>query len=61
MLVLTRKKEEKITIGNDPQIVITIVRIEGDKVSLGIETDRKIPIWRNELLERTLALETVES
>lgn len=51
MLVLTRKKEEKITIGNNPQIVITILKIQGDKVSIGIEADRDTPIYRNELLK----------
>lgn len=51
MLVLTRKKEEKITIGNDRKIVITILKIQGDKVSIGIEADRDTPIYRNELLQ----------
>ncbi len=51
MLVLTRKREEKITIGNNPQIVITILKIQGDKVSIGIEADRDTPIYRNELLK----------
>lgn len=51
MLVLTRKREEKITIGKNPEIVITILKIQGDKVSIGIEADRDTPIYRNELLQ----------
>ena len=51
MLVLTRKREEKITIGKNPKIVITILKIQGDKVSIGIEADRDTPIYRNELLQ----------
>lgn len=51
MLVLTRKSEEKITIGKENKIVITILKIQGDKVSIGIEADRDTPIFRNELIE----------
>lgn len=50
MLVLTRKSEEKIVIGKKKQIVITILKIQGDKVSIGIEADKETPIYRNELL-----------
>lgn len=53
MLVLTRKAEEKIVIGKGPnQIVITILRIQGDKVSVGIEADKETPIYRDELLTK---------
>lgn len=52
MLVLTRKREEKITIGNNPEIVITVLKIQGDKVSIGIEADRNTPVFRTELLSR---------
>lgn len=51
MLVLTRKSEEKITIGKDKKIIITILKIQGDKVSIGIEADKETPIFRNELIE----------
>ncbi len=50
MLVLTRKAEEKIVIGKNKKIVITILKIQGDKVSIGIEADKETPIYRNELL-----------
>ena len=51
MLVLTRKSEEKITIGKDKKVIITILKIQGDKVSIGIEADKDTPIFRNELIE----------
>jgi len=51
MLVLTRKAEEKIIIGTKNKIVVTILKIQGDKVSVGIEADRETPIYRNELVE----------
>lgn len=50
MLVLTRKKEQQITIGQN--IVITILKIQGDKVSIGVEADRNTPVYRTELLTR---------
>lgn len=49
MLVLSRKKNEKIVI--DENIVITIVEIRGDKVRLGIEAPRDVPIHRSEVYD----------
>jgi carbon storage regulator len=48
MLCLTRKKEEKIVIGEN--ITITIIAIHGGSVRLGIEAPRDVPIHRSELL-----------
>lgn len=50
MLVLTRKPGEKIIINDD--IVLTVVRIQGDKVRVGIEAPRNIPVHRQEVLDR---------
>lgn len=50
MLVLTRKRTESIHIGDD--IKVTIVRVDGDKVRLGIEAPRNIMIAREELREK---------
>lgn len=47
MLVLSRKKNESIVV-NDT-IVITVVEIRGDKVRLGIEAPREVPIHRSEV------------
>lgn len=48
MLVLTRKQNEGILIGND--IVITVINIEGDKIRLGIEAPKNVRVIREELL-----------
>ncbi len=49
MLVLSRKKDQKIMIGDDT--VITITEIRGDKVRLGIEAPREVAIHRQEVYE----------
>lgn len=49
MLVLSRKKNQSLRIGED--IVLTIVDIQGDQIRLGIEAPRDIPILRQELYE----------
>lgn len=50
MLVLTRKTGEKIHIADD--VVLTVVRIQGDKVRIGIEAPKEIPVHRQEIFER---------
>lgn len=52
MLVLSRKKNESIVINED--IVVTIVEVRGDKVRLGIDAPRDIPVHRREVLEAIL-------
>lgn len=47
MLVLSRKEAERIRLGDS--IVITVVRIGGDKVRLGIEAPREMLVLRDEL------------
>jgi carbon storage regulator len=50
MLVLTRRNGQAIRIG--PDIEVHVVRIEGDRVVLGFEAPREIPIVRSELLDQ---------
>jgi carbon storage regulator len=49
MLVLSRKRSERIVIGSE--IEITIVKLEGNQVRLGIEAPDDVAIFRAELLE----------
>lgn len=48
MLVLSRKMDETIIIG-DGLVVITVVEIRGDKVRLGIEAPRELSVHRSEI------------
>lgn len=47
MLVLSRKKNESIYIGDN--IEIMVIDIRGDKVRLGIKAPRHIPVYRQEI------------
>jgi carbon storage regulator len=47
MLILSRKEAEKVYLGND--IVLTIIRVAGDKVRIGIEAPNNVRVLRNEL------------
>ena len=49
MLILSRKKNEKIVIRDD--ITITVVEIRGDKVRLGIEAPKEVPVHRQEVYD----------
>jgi carbon storage regulator len=49
MLVLTRKLSERLYIGDN--ICVTVVRLEGGQVRLGIEAPREVPVVRAELLD----------
>jgi carbon storage regulator len=60
MLVLSRKESEKIRLGDS--IVVTIVRVSGDKVRLGIEAPPNVVVLRDELksMPPTISLPTAE-
>jgi len=47
MLVLTRKSNQSIMIGDD--IEVTVLSIMGEKVRIGIQAPRDIPVFRNEV------------
>ncbi len=47
MLVLSRKERERIRLGDS--IVLTIVRVSGDRVRLGIEAPADMLVLREEL------------
>jgi len=47
MLVLSRKENETIVIG---EITITVIRIKGNRVAVGIDAPREVEVVRGELL-----------
>jgi len=49
MLVLSRKRDESIIIGDD--VVITVVDIKGEQVKIGVTAPRTVSIHRKEVYE----------
>ena len=52
MLVLSRKQNERIRVGDS--VVVTIVRVSGDKVRIGIEAPPNVRVLRDELEDQRL-------
>jgi carbon storage regulator len=50
MLVLTRRVNERIVIGDD--VTVTVLEVRGDQVRLGIEAPRDVKVFREEVLHR---------
>jgi len=59
MLVLTRKSKESVVVGGtgefEPMLKVTVLEINGGKVSLGFEGDAGVPVNRLEVWERIRA------
>lgn len=49
MLILSRKVDEKIKIGED--ITITIIETRGDQVKIGIEAPKNVKVFRQEIFD----------
>ena len=49
MLILSRKVDEKIVIGDD--IVISVIEIRGDQVRIGIDAPKKVKVFRQEVYD----------
>ncbi|QDU62818.1 Carbon storage regulator [Planctomycetes bacterium Pan216] len=54
MLVLTRKVNQKIIIGED--IVVTVLKMDGKRVRIGIDAPTDVPIHREEIEARAHAV-----
>jgi carbon storage regulator CsrA len=56
MLVLTRKTQESVVVGGsngfEQLLKVTVVQISGEKVRLGFEVDKEVPVHRAEVWER---------
>jgi carbon storage regulator len=50
MLVLSRKNNESIVINDE--IVVTVIEVRGDKVRLGIEAPKEVPVHRQEVYNK---------
>jgi len=53
MLILTRKVDEKIVIGDD--VSVSVVEIRGDQVRLGVDAPRTVKVFRKEVFDAICA------
>lgn len=49
MLILSRKIDEKIRIGDD--ITITLIEVHGDQVKIGVEAPKHVKVFRQEVFD----------
>ncbi len=54
MLVLCRRVGERIIIGENQEVFITVTRVEGGSVWIGVDADKDVPVHREEVLIRIL-------
>jgi carbon storage regulator len=52
MLILSRKLNEKIMIGDD--VSISVIEIRGDQVKLGVDAPRSVKVFRREVFDAIL-------
>jgi len=53
MLILTRKSDESVIIGND--IIVKVLKVQGSQVQLGITAPREIAVYRHEIYVQVMA------
>jgi len=49
MLILSRKVDEKVVIGDD--ITVSIIEIRGDQIRIGIDAPKKVKVFRQEVFD----------
>jgi len=52
VLVLSRKRDQRIMIGNE--VCLTIVDVRGDTVQIGIDAPKSVPVYREEIYKAIL-------
>ena len=59
MLILTRKANETLTVGDD--VTVTILGVKGNQIRIGVNAPKEISVHREEVYKRIKAGEQQES
>jgi len=60
MLVLTRSTGERLVIGDEGEVVLTVLDVRGTQVRIGVQAPRHIAVHREEIFQRIRDEEKVE-
>ena len=52
MLILTRRMGESLTIGDNAEVIVTLLSSSGGQAKLGITAPKQVPVHRNEIFQR---------
>jgi carbon storage regulator len=58
MLVLTRKKDESLLIGDDVEIIV--LKIEGNRIRLGIAAPKDVSVVRGEIKDKKVEIVEID-
>ena len=61
MLVLTRSIGDRLIIGDEGEIVLSVLDIRGNQVRIGIDAPKNIPVHREEIFQKINTEETEEA
>ena len=62
MLILTRKMNQSIVIGDDSnKVTITVLGVQGGQVRLGVDAPREVSVHREEIYDRIKSDTTIDS
>ena len=57
MLILTRRVNEKLMVGDD--VMVTVLSISGNQVRIGVTAPRHVPVHREEIYEKVKRQESL--
>lgn len=52
MLILTRRPGEKIVVGDNKEVQVTVLSVKGNQVRVGVDAPKDVPVHREEIVLR---------
>lgn len=54
MLIVTRRPGEKVIIGGNQEVSVSILGVKGNQVRIGVDAPKEVPVHREEIYQRIL-------